>query len=75
MIVFGTVDGAIVTMSTKDRELNSYQLFDIDMTCLSIFKHTVVAGGVRDFTIFITISSVSNFFSEYSMIRLIRNYP
>lgn len=45
-IILGTVDGSIITLS-KQMDVNSYQLFDIDMTCMTQFKNDniVVAAG------------------------------
>jgi hypothetical protein len=47
LIVFGTVDGSIITLN-KQMEINSYQLFDIDMTGMTQFRNDsiVVASGV-----------------------------
>jgi hypothetical protein len=47
LIIFGTVDGGVFTLN-KPMDLNSFPLFDIDMTCLVQFKNEniVVAGGV-----------------------------
>ncbi len=46
LIVFGTVEGAIITLN-KHMEVNSYQLFDIDMTAMIQFRtdNIIVAGG------------------------------
>ena len=45
-IIFGTVDGSVITLD-KQMNVNSYQLFDIDMTCMTQFKNEniLVAGG------------------------------
>ncbi len=47
LIILGTVDGSIITLS-KQMDVNNYQLFDIDMTCMTQFKNEniVVAAGV-----------------------------
>ena len=47
LIIFGTVDGSVITLS-KQLVVNSYQLFDIDMTCFTQFKNDniIVAAGV-----------------------------
>ncbi len=47
LIIFGTVDGSIITLN-KQMNVNSYQLFDIDMTCMTQFKNDniIVAAGV-----------------------------
>ncbi len=45
-IILGTVNGSIITLD-KHMDVNSYQLFDIDMTCMTQFKNEniLVAGG------------------------------
>lgn len=45
-IILGTVDGSIITLN-KQMDVNSYQLFDIDMTCMIQFKteSIIVAAG------------------------------
>ena len=47
LIIYGTVDGSIITLN-KQLEINSFQLFDIDLTALTQFKNDsiVVAAGV-----------------------------
>lgn len=47
LIVFGTVDGFILTLN-KQMEINSFQLFDIDLTAMTQFKNDsiIVASGV-----------------------------
>jgi hypothetical protein len=47
LVVFGTVEGSILTLD-KHMDLNTYQLFDIDMTCMAQFKNEniIVAAGV-----------------------------
>jgi hypothetical protein len=56
LIVFGTIEGSILTLD-KHMDLNTYQLFDIDMTVMTQFKNDniIVAAGVRNFLLlFIT---------------------
>ena len=45
-IVLGTVDGLIITLDKQMRP-NHYQLFDIDMTCMTQFRNEdiIVAAG------------------------------
>ena len=47
VIIFVTVDGSIITL-TKYINVNNYQLFDTDMTCLTQFRNDniLIAGGV-----------------------------
>lgn len=47
MVVYGTIEGAVVTLD-KNLDLNSIQLFDVDMTCMIQFKNDgiIVAAGV-----------------------------
>lgn len=49
LIIFGTVDGSILTLN-KQMEINSFQLFDIDLTAITQFKNDsiVVAAGVNE---------------------------
>jgi hypothetical protein len=49
LIIFGTVEGTILTLN-KQMEVNSFQLFDTDMTVMTQFRNDniIVAGGVID---------------------------
>ena len=48
IIIFGTAEGSILTLN-RQMQVNSFQLFDIDMTALTQFKNDniVVAAGVN----------------------------
>ena len=54
LIILGTVDGSIITLN-KQMDVNSYQLFDVDMTCMTQFKNEniIVAAGVNKMLIFL----------------------
>jgi hypothetical protein len=51
LIIFGTVDGLIITLN-KQMEINNYQLFDIDLTAITQFRNDsiIVVSGVYHFT-------------------------
>ena len=50
LIIFGTVDGLIITLN-KQMEINNYQLFDIDLTAITQFRNDsiIVVSGVYHF--------------------------
>lgn len=50
LIIFGTVDGLIITLN-KQMEINNYQLFDIDLTAITQFRNDsiILASGVYHF--------------------------